>query len=119
MTFPLITYKYNAVENSDTLTTLTNQKLGTLGKFISQGIAASCEVEFEKVGSHQHGKIYRVEANLTIDGTFYRTEATEENFEAAIDEVRNELDKMIRRSKDKRASFIRRAGNKLKQKFFR
>jgi len=119
MTFPTISYKYNGVEHADALTTLTDQKLSSLSKFIAPNTPALCEVEFEKVASHQQGRIYRVEANLTIDGTLYRTEATEETFEYAIDEVRNELDKKIRREKDKQTSFIRRAGHKLKEQFFR
>ena len=117
--FPVITYKYNQVEHAEALAKLADQKLNALSKFIGENTPASCEVEFEKVSAHQHGKIYRVEVNLTINGTLYRTEATEETFEVAIDEARDELDKKIRREKDKQTSFMRRAGHKLKEKFFR
>lgn len=119
MTFPTITYKYNSIENADTLATLVDEKLSTLSKFIATGTPALCEVEFEKVASQQQGRIYRVEVNLTVDGTLFRTEATEETFEVAIDEVRAELDKKLRRDKDKQTSLIRRTGHKLKEQFFR
>ncbi len=119
MTFPMITYKYNSVEKADVLATLVDQKFDPLGKFIAEGANTVCEVEFEKVGTQQHGKIYRVEANLRIDGTLHRAEATEESFELAIDEVRDELNKKMRRSKSKSVSMLRRAGQKVKERFSR
>lgn len=119
MTFPTISYKYNDVKNTDALSKLTDQKLATLSKFIKEGAATHCEVEFEVVGSKQHGRIHRVEANLTVEGTLHRAEATEETFDAAIEEVRAELDKKLRREKDKQTSFVRRAGSRLKEQFFR
>ncbi|MEK7638764.1 MAG: ribosome-associated translation inhibitor RaiA [Patescibacteria group bacterium] len=115
MTFPTIIYKYNGIYSGEQLATLTDQKLVTLEKFINDGVMATCEVEFEKVTAQQHGQIYRVEANLTLDGTLYRAEAVEESFEKAIDEVRNELDKELRRAKDKQTSLLKRTGRKIKE----
>lgn len=119
MTFPMISYKYNNTEDADALAKLTDQKLELLGKFITEGATVKCEVEFEKTASQQHGKIHRVEVNLRIDGMLHRADAVENSFEEAIDEVRNELDKKLRRSKDKSKSLLRRAGQKVKEKFFR
>ena len=119
MTFPTISYKYNAIEEADTLAELVDQKLGSLGKFISTEATAACEVEFEKIAANQHGKIFRVEANLRVDGTLHRADAVEESFELAIDEVRAELNKKLRRAKDKNKSLLRRAGQQVKETFFR
>lgn len=119
MAFPNITFKLNNVERANELSVLITKKLETLGKFIKDGIPAQCEVEFEKVSDHKHGKIHRVEVNLTVNKNFYRAEATEETFELAIDEVRDELDKEIRRSKDKRESLVKRAGRQIKERFFK
>ena len=119
MTFPTISYKYNSIENADVLAKLADQKLDSLGKFIAEDATVSCEVEFEKVGAHQHGPIHRVEVNLRIDGTLHRADAVEESFELAIDEVRAELNKKLRRSKDKSKSLLRRAGQRVKDRFFR
>lgn len=117
MTFPTVTYKYNNVDGAEQLAGIVDKKVESLGKFIKDGVVAQCEVEFEKVAEQKHGKIHRVEANLTINGTLYRAEATEETFEKAIDEVRNELDKEIRRSKDKTGSLLKRAGRNIKELF--
>lgn len=119
MAFPQINFKFNGIERAEELSKLVTHKFESLGKFIKEGVPALCEVEFEKVAEHKKGKLYRVEVNLTINGTLHRAEATEETFEVAIDEVKNELDKEIRRSKDKRDSLIKRAGRNLKEKFFK
>lgn len=118
MTFPIINYKYNNLDEGEKLANLTDQKLAPLGKFIADDSTTKCEVEFEKVNPQQHGRIHRVEANLRIDGTLHRAEAVEESFELAIDEVRDELDKKLRRTKDKSQSLLRRARQKVKEKFF-
>ncbi len=118
MTFPMITYKYNNLPEGDKLANLVDQKLEPLGKFIPDNSSAVCEVEFEKAGPQQHGKIFRVEINFRVDGVLHRTEAVEESFELAIDEVRDELNKKLRRTKSKNQSLLRRARQKVKEKFF-
>ena len=117
MTFPTINYKYNNIEGAEQLADIMDKKLESLGRFTPEGVASMCEVEFEKIGAQNHGRIYRVEANLTIDGVLYRAEATEEAFEKAIDEVRRELDKELRRAKDKQDSLLKRAGRSVKELF--
>ena len=119
MTFPIISYKYNNIEDADTLATLTDQKLQPLGKFIAEEAKTNCEVEFERVGAGQQGKVHRVEVNLRVDGTLHRADAVEESFEVAIDEVRDEINKKLRRSKDKSQSLLRRAGQRVKEQFSR
>lgn len=112
-----IIYKYNNLEEAKALTQVMDQKLSMLQKFIDEGSTVLCEVEFEKVAAQSSGNIFRVETNVTIDGKLFRAEATERSFEIAIDEVRNELDKELRRSKDKEVSTMRRAGRAFKEKF--
>lgn len=115
----MITYKYNSVEAADALAKLTDQKLEPLGRLIPDNVSVICEVEFEKIAAQQQGKIHRVEANLTVDGTLHRADAVEESFELAIDEVRDELNKKLRRAKDKNKSLLKRAGQRVKERFFK
>ncbi len=114
MTFPTISYKHNNLEETKLLTTLVDQKFQTLKKFIAPQSVIRCAVEFEKVGGHQQGRIYRVEANLSVNGILYRAEATEENFERAIDVVRDELDTELGKAKDKNDTLSRKAGRMFK-----
>lgn len=114
MTFPTISYKHNNLEETKLLTTLVDQKFQTLKKFIAPQSVVRFAVEFEKVGGHQQGRIYRVEANLSVNGILYRAEATEENFEKAIDVVRDELDTELGKAKDKNDTLGRKAGRMFK-----
>lgn len=114
MTFPTISYKYNGIEEAKSLPEVVEQKFSSLAKLLPEGVAV-CEVEFEKIAPHQHGRVYRVEVNLSVAGSLYRAEATEHSFLKAIDEVRDELDVELGRAKDKKDSLGRRAGRAFKQ----
>lgn len=114
MAFPTINFKHTSTESSIGLQTLVEQKLATLEKFIGEA-PTLCEVEFERVTNSQSGNIFRVEVNLDVNGKFYRAEATMDSFEKAIDEVRDELDKEMRRSRDKEDTLLKRGGRKLKE----
>jgi ribosomal subunit interface protein len=114
MTFPTINYKYNGIEEAKSLTGTVDQKIGSLHKFIKDNDAVACEVEFEKTSAHQHGRIYRVESNLSVNGKLYRAEATESTFDEAVDKVRDELDSELSRAKDKQGTLGKRAGRMLK-----
>ena len=114
MTFPIINYKTTNAEVSSELKTLLEAKFTSLEKYLGDETDVQCDVEFEQVAPQQSGKIYRVEANLWLKGTMYRADATEDQFEKAIDEVRAELDKELRRATKKRHSLLKRGGRKLK-----
>lgn len=115
MSFPTIVFKFNDLTEAKSLTTIVEQKFSSLQKFTSDTKSATCEVEFEVVAAHAQGRIYRVEANVVIEGLLYRAEATEESFEKAIDEVRSELDKEMSRAKDKQVSLERKVGREFKE----
>lgn len=115
MTFPIIAYKFNGLEEAKSLAAIVDQKIAPLERLISETASVHCEIEFEKLTTQQNGRIFRVEANLSVDGAFFRAEATEENFESAIDEVRNELDKELRRAKDKQVTLDKAAGREAKE----
>lgn len=115
MSFPTINYKATATEMDESLQELVDHKFESLSKFIGDETDVKCDVEFEKVTTSQSGSVHRVEANLWLHGKLYRAEATEASFEAAIDEVRDELDKELRRSNDKRDTLLKRGGRKLKK----
>ena len=114
MAFPMIAFKGTNTELDPSLQDVVTQKFSSLEKFIGDETDVKCEVEFEKVTTQQSGPVHRVEANLWCHGKLYRAEATEDTFEAAIDGVRNELDKELRRANDKRDSLMKRGGRKLK-----
>jgi len=115
MTFPLINFKFNNLEEAHALADLVEQKLHSVEKYLSNEDSGTCDVEFSKIAAQQNGQIHRLEVNLMIGGTLYRAEATEESFEKAIDEVRDELDKELRRAKDKQVTLDKQAGREAKE----
>jgi len=116
MTFPIINYKYNGIEEAKSLADVVDQKFAPLGVFVDEEAKSACEVEFERLSAHQNGRVHRVEANITINGTLYRAEATENTFEEAIDKVRDELDQELSRAKDKQITLDKNAGREMKEK---
>ena len=110
-----INFNYNNHNEAQALSGVTEQKLQTLRKFIGDQQSTVCEAEFDKVAANNKGNIFHFAVNLEIDGHLYRADATEESFEAAVDEVRAELDKSIRRSKSKKDSLRKKAGRAIKR----
>lgn len=115
MTFPTINFKATNTELDAKLETLLETKFQSLQKYIGDETDVLCEVEFEKETAHQSGRFFRVEANLTVAGKLYRAEATEHSFEEAIDEVRSELDKALRRSIKKQDTLVKKGGRAIKR----
>lgn len=114
MTFPTNVKLTNAVVPPQ-LQAILEQKLVTLEKYIGDETDVVCEVEFEKVAPKENGPVHRLEINLYVAGTLYRAEATANSFEMAIDEVRDELDKEMRRNKSKRLTLLKKGGRKIKE----
>jgi len=115
MSFPNINFKYNDLDEAIALSNVVEQKMSSLSKFIPEEKAVTCDVEFEKAAQQQNGDVFRFEVNLLVDGTLYRADATESSFEKAIDEVRDELDKEMRRAKDKQVTLDKQAGREAKE----
>ncbi len=114
--FPTIRFKATNTELDGQLQDLIAQKLEhTLTKYIGNETDLKCEVEFEKLTIKDTGRIYRVEVNFFMGGRMYRAEATENSFEEAIAEVRDEIDKEVRRAKKKQLTLLKRGGRAFKR----
>ena len=115
MSFPTINIKASGIDLTEELTVLLEQKLEPLEKFIpAEETDLKCDVEFEKVAEHQTGKIYRAEINLYVGGKLFRAEATEDQMEIAIDEMRDDVKRELRKANDKRQSMLKRGGQAIK-----
>jgi len=114
MAFPMIQFKATNTELEGTLQDLVEQKMMSLEKYMEEGQDLKCEIEFEKVTAQQSGNVHRIEVNLYQDGKLFRAEATEDSFEKAADEVRNEIDKEMRRAGKKKETMIKRGGRAIK-----
>ncbi len=115
MSFNNIIFKNTDANVKKSLHDLVEQKLTSLEKYVGDETDVKCEVEFEKVAPHNSGDIYRVELNLWVAGKMYRAESTKSTYEAAIDLVRDELDRDLSKSHDKRHTLERKGGREIKE----
>ncbi len=115
MTFPRIITKGTNITITPKMEVLLEQKFSALGKLIHERGDTHCEVELEKIGEHQSGKIFRAEVNLSMGGRMFRAEATEEQIEQAIDTIRNELKHELQHAQGKRQSLMKRGSQAIKQ----
>jgi len=95
-----------------------DEKLDAISKLVVVGdedAKVICDIEIEKTQPRQHGPIWRAEINLSFGGNMYRAEATAESINAALDEVKDEMTKRLRRDKKKRFDRLRRSGAKIKE----
>lgn len=108
-----IIIKATNIELSPSIKEYVNEKIGGLDKFLKKFNPELTEarVEVGKITQGQRqGDIFRAEVNLNINGRLIRVEETEESLHTAIDLVKDELQREIRRHKDKQETkFIRGA----------
>jgi ribosomal subunit interface protein len=80
---------------------------------------ALAEVEIEKSTRHRKGEVFRAEVNLSFKGKVIRAENTHYDVRNAVEEVRQELEKRIRRGKGKRFDLFKRGARRIKNIFKR
>ena len=114
MSLPIINYKHKNTEPDIELQELFERKLQSLEKYLGENTDLKIEVEFEHQPGHHDGKLFRLEANVWNDGVLFRADESAQSFELAIDEVRNELDKELRRHRKKKESMYRKGKRAIK-----
>lgn len=100
------------------------QKLALLGKRLlkveekSGGDSVLARIEVGRTTQHHNkGEIYRAELTLEIPGEpNLRAVATEEDLHRAIDVVKEEVERELRRSHEKRRDQARRGARELKRR---
>lgn len=110
-----ITIKGNGYTVSASSRALIEEKFGALQKFTNDDESALLECEIEESASVERaGAKYRAEGNLKLQGELFRAEALGETLEEAVDKVRDELVREVRRSKGKARRLLKRGGAALK-----
>lgn len=78
-------------------------KMDMLDKYLGKLKVISARVEIGKTTNHHlKGEIYRAEANLAVAGDLLRVEKTEKDVFKAIDKVKDHLELVIKKYKDKK-----------------
>ncbi len=92
-----------------------DKRLLSLEQFIDKDDSGVvCNVELERFVHHRRGDVFRAEITLSTREGVYRAEAKGESVEAAIDKVKDEVVRGLRRKKRKKIHLLRRGGVALK-----
>lgn len=87
------------IELTEAIKTYINQKTEKLFKHFDKII--SIDVEVDKNKHHLKGEVHHVRMNVTIPTDLIHAEETNEDLYAAIDLCRDEVDRQLRKKKEK------------------
>ncbi len=96
-----IDIKGTNLELTESIKDYVNEKIGSLEKFYNGILVARVDVGLT-TKHHQKGKIFRAEVNLEVPQQhIIRAEAEREDLYMAINEVKDELQRQIKKYKEK------------------
>ena len=111
-----ITIKATGMDLTDAIREYVEKKIGSLEKFIDpEDSSAHAAVEVEATQHQKKGDVFRAEVNLHIAGADFRAESTMDDEYAAIDQMKEELSRDLRRHKRKNVHQVRKGGRELKR----
>jgi len=112
-----INLKGTGVEVTPEITAYLYKRLEGIEKFLpDEGRALIADVELARTTRHhQTGDIFRAEINLLMGSRSFRAVAEEMDLHSAIDRMKDEITRELSSYKEKKISYLRRGGQKLKQ----
>jgi len=97
-----IRIKATKLELTDAIRDYFQNKMNMVEKYLGDIPVINCDVEIEKaVGGQNKGEIYRAEVNLEVPHKLLRVEKTEVDLYKAIDVVKDNLEIVIKKYKEK------------------
>jgi putative sigma-54 modulation protein len=97
-----INIKSTQLELTDAIRNYFQDKMNMVEKYLGDLKAINCDVEIEKsVGGQHKGEIFRAEVNLQMPRQILRIEKTEKDLYKAIDKVKDHLELVIKKYKEK------------------
>ncbi|MCM4171600.1 ribosome-associated translation inhibitor RaiA [Arenibacter sp. TNZ] len=98
-----IIYEYHDVAGSASLEKLAKEKLEKLGEKYAMVIRADVFFKEENTSSDETGKICNI--RLSLPGPRLFAEASHDNFESSIAESVNDLERQLRKRKEKKQDY--------------
>jgi len=97
-----INIKSTRLELTDAIRDYFQDKMDMLDKYLGDLKVINCDVEIEKVVGGQHkGQIYRAEVNIQVPREVLRVEKVEKDLYKAIDKVKDHLELVIKKYREK------------------
>ena len=98
-----IRIKATKIKLTPEIKSYVEKKMAMLEKYLGNTQVLNCDVEVGmSVGGQNSGKIYKTEVNLEVPGSLLRVEKTEKDLFKAIDKVKDHLEIIIKKYKEKR-----------------
>lgn len=114
-----IKLKGTNLELTSDIENYAEEKIRSVEKFINPKDPDSvmAYVELEKTTDHHQSgdDLYRAEVNLDIDGQYYRAESSASDVNAAIDEVKDEIEQVVKSRQAKAKTKQRKGGQTIKK----
>lgn len=96
-----IDIKGTNLELTQAIKDYVNEKVGSVEKFFDQALIARVDVGLIS-NHHQKGNVFRAEINLDVPRKhLLRAEAVRDDLYAAINEARDELERQVKKYKEK------------------
>lgn len=110
--------KATHIDLTETITEYVEKKVASLGKVIDvEDPTVLVSVEVGKTTEGQKsGDVFRAEIHITGGGRDFYADSVKDDIYAAIDEVRDEVLRQARRSKNKWRTLVERGARSLKKK---
>jgi putative sigma-54 modulation protein len=97
-----INLKASKLEMTDAIRAYCQAKMDMLDKYLGDVPVMNCDFEIAKaVGGQNKGEIFRAEANIEVPRKLLRVEKTEKDLYKAIDKVKDHLEIVIKKYKEK------------------
>lgn len=104
------------IELTEAIANYVDKKFSAFDKFVDPSDeSAICDIEVGKTTDHHRsGDIFRAEVNLHIAGKDLYAAAKKDDLYAAIDEVKDEMVRLLKSHKGKEITLARRGAAKIK-----
>lgn len=105
----------NPKELLDIVRKLTDEKFTSVERVLAdKSKQAQLSIDVSRETNHRHGRVFSVTANLIARSKRYTASASEETPEQAIDIVRDDILRQVRKSQGKAMRILRKGGAKVK-----
>lgn len=112
-----IIIKTTNIELVSSIKQYIDEKVGSIDKFLGDMDRGAVEARVEvgkSTKGQQKGDIFRAEVNLNLPGKLLRSVAHEEDLRTAIDKVKDELQREIKKYKGKQKARFRKGARRAK-----
>ena len=97
-----INLKATKLEMTDSIRDYVQDKMDLLEKYLGKTNVINCDVEVERiVGGQSKGDVFRMEVNIQVPHDLLRVEKVEKDLYKAIDKVRDHMEDVIVKYREK------------------